>query len=724
MRILIRILAAVAALFVLGVVALALTLPRLVRSDETRARIAAAALESTGRELRYEDLDVGILPPRLMVTQARLAGETPEAEPMVEGADLQLRLALLPLLAGGVVVDSLVLEGATVRLVREKDGIALPEPAPGKNPPARDAPEATQTEAESQEEVALAVRMIRLADVRVVLEDRTVSPPVTWDVAELQAVVRGSSLDAPLDVDAAALLASGGSFSVQGRVSPNGPLDLELGLEGFDLAPTAPYLGGGRTLAGRVSGSVRARGETLQNPGLVLDLKLAEAEIRFDEISLQGAAALAADLEAVDPPNGSFALDATQAALRYGSAFEKPAGTTATVEGRVSPGEDGALVLEDTKLRVRNLDGRIRLETGARTRVDFDAAPFDLQGWEALLPALAAQPLKGKVGFDGLELVPEPLSVRGRIALDDLRVALPDGPEVALRGAFVGEGAALASRDLVAAVAGEEASLDVSVGPLARKPRVAVRAKLADADSNALLAALAGKPDTLSGPLDVDADLTLPLGGDGAVTDVLTGRVRFSIEPGRLKGVSLLRSAFERFGSVGEAAILLGRLKGGRTLQRFYDDGFEKLEGDLRLGRGIADARALRMVYRNYTVDLRGPIRLSDLGLDLRGELSMDEEIDAALSGEAAGGRPASIPEGGAARGRKLVLPLARVTGTLDDPKVRVTREAIVALATRTGSAGEQRRELEGRIDEYLGEGGGEKVIDVLEGFLGGRGNR
>ncbi len=707
MRLLIRIFAVVAALLVVAVVALALTLPSLVGSEEVRARITEAARDATGRDFAYAELDVGVLPPRLVVTEARLSGAAPEADPTVEGANLQLRLSLMPLLARSVVVDSLVLEGATLRLVRTKDGIELPQPEEA-------AAEAEPGEAAAEDEaaMALAVRRVSLRKLRLVLEDRAVSPPVTWDLGDLEAEVEGSALDAPLDVRAAAKLASGGALSVQGTVTAGGPLDLETRLDALDLTPLAPYLGEGRKVGGLLSGSVRVRGESTSNPGVVLDLKLADADVAVDEIALRGAASIAADLTQIEAPAGSFEIDATQADLRYGEGFQKPAGTSATLQGRIQAAEDGSLVFEETKLRLKNFDGRVRVETGTPTRLRLDAPAFELEGWEALLPALADTAPRGRLAFEGLDVVPEPLAVRGRIVLDDLRIPQASGPELTLRGAIRGEGSSLVGEDLEAVVAGQTAEVDLRVTDLARKRKVALRTTLDQADSNALVAAFTGKRDALSGPLDLDADLALPLGGDLAPVKALSGTIRFGIEPGRLTGVSLLRSAVERLGALGGALSLAGAAS-GKDLQKYYSDEFRLLGGTLRIARGIARTNDLRLVYKDYSVDLRGSVNLAEQTLDLTGSLTMDPELGEALAG-GDGGR----------RKEPKVLPLAQVTGTFDEPRVVITRETAIAFGTRTGKVGKKREKLEEEVDDVLGEGAGKQVFDALEGFLGGRKKR
>jgi len=61
MKILIRLAVVFAAVVALGLAALAILLPRIVKSDAVRARIETAAYDALGRELRYRDLSPGLL---------------------------------------------------------------------------------------------------------------------------------------------------------------------------------------------------------------------------------------------------------------------------------------------------------------------------------------------------------------------------------------------------------------------------------------------------------------------------------------------------------------------------------------------------------------------------------------------------------------------------------------------------------------------------------------
>ena len=123
-------------------------------------------------------------------------------------------------------------------------------------------------------------------------------------------------------------------------------------------------------------------------------------------------------------------------------------------------------------MKVKNLDAKVGVETGKRSRLRVDAAPFDLAGWGSLLPALAETPVQGKMGFAGLDLRTEPLELGGRILLDGLRVPESEGRELELRGALVGEGNAVRGQDLVARFAGQELDLDATVSNLSGTPRL------------------------------------------------------------------------------------------------------------------------------------------------------------------------------------------------------------------------------------------------------------
>ena len=116
--------------------------------------------------------------------------------------------------------------------------------------------------------------------------------------------------------------------------------------------------------------------------------------------------------------------------------------------------------------------------------------------------------------------------------------------------------------------------------------------------------------------------------------------------------------------------------------------------------RGRARTDDLRIVYPYYIADLRGSMGLVDGSLDLTGELTLLREAEAEL--------------------KTRVIPLARVTGTVDAPRIDLSPQAIASLAARE-ELQRHKGKLSERLDEKLGEGSGEAITDVLDGILGGR---
>ena len=735
MRLVLRLAGVLVVLVVAALVVLAVALPRLVRSDAARARIEEAAREATGREIRYGELDFGLLPPRLLVREPEVKGAASGSPPVFQAAGLELEIALAPLLAWTVVVDSLVVEEATVRLVRtprgiglageavsaeaSEDGDAVPSPPPteGSEFAGEAAPErARGSDAERDDEgggFALAVREVALRDCQVLLEDRAVSPPITWEIREVEATASGKSLADPIEFALRGALVTGGSFQASGEAEVDGPFRIDLHLEEVVLAPAAPYLAAGQRVRGAVSGTVTAIGKNREAERFDLDVLLRDGELAAEGLAIRGEMKIRADLAGgLGDGNGSFQVDATDAELEYGMAFRKGRGTAATATGRIETGPEGQIRLRDTQVKIQNFEAEVQLETGARTRATVDAEPLELAGWETMIPALADFRPAGVVTGRDLEMATEPLEVRGTVDLPNLRLRRPDAAEVVLRGVFQGTGDEIESEKLVAVVAGQEIQLTIRVADLAGEPRLTTEVAADGVESSALLALFTDKSETLQGPLELRGGLASSLGGDRSLAETLQGTVRFRIEPGRLKGVSLLEKTFQGVGAVGEAALVTGRLEGGRTLQRFYEDEFQYLGGTLRIARGVARTDDLHLDYRNYTVDLRGSIGLEDQRLDLRGKLTIDDEIDSAI---------AKRGDGESEPGRSRVIPLARVTGTLDSPRVELTEEAVIRFAALYAT--ERRREKwERKIDERLGEGSGREVLDVLDQILSGEG--
>ena len=184
MRILMRVVVAVMLTAVIALIALAVQLPRIVQSDAVRGRLQAEARNATGREVRWQELDVGLLPPRLLVNAPRVEGPTADAPPFFEADSVSLELALAPLLRRAVVVDSLHLEAATLRLRRDAGGIQLPrpDPKPGAQEAAPPPTAASEAGADTSGGFELAVRKVDLRDLRLSIHDSSDGTTTRLDV--------------------------------------------------------------------------------------------------------------------------------------------------------------------------------------------------------------------------------------------------------------------------------------------------------------------------------------------------------------------------------------------------------------------------------------------------------------------------------------------------------------------------------------------------------------
>ena len=74
---------------------------------------------------------------------------------------------------------------------------------------------------------------------------------------------------------------------------------------------------------------------------------------------------------------------------------------------------------------------------------------------------------------------------------------------------------------------------------------------------------------------------------------------------------------------------------------------------------------------------------------------------------------------GGSPSGRGGRIPLARVGGTLDDPKVVVTADVALRFASAYGLGGKTLGTVGRTLDQILGTEAPKGVLDVLEGVLG-----
>lgn len=717
MRWLLRVTVALALLVAVLLGVLAIALPRIAGSAAVRSRIESAARDALGRELRFEKLEAGLFPPALRVVAPRIAGASEKAPPLLEARSVSLELALLPLLSRTVAVDSLEIDGASLRLTRTKSGIELPLPPRGDAEAKGDAGASAEKSGDDDagSRVSLALSSVSLRDSTLVLVDRAVEPAVTWELRDLRADVRGHLLDSQVDLEASAAVASGGNLHVDGDVALTGErdVDLELELEKFALAPLASYVKGTQRLVGEASGNARVTGRAS-------DPESASGVFDFDALDLQrgdlratGRVRVETDLKSpLKQPTGTFRADAEAAELAFGQSFHKPAGVPAEISGRLAHAKGGGVAIEDLAVRVRDLALSGRVAKLSPLQLELRSESIQLQDAGAIFPGLATLAPTGQARIESLAYSAQPQSLKGRVLLDGVEAHMKGRPPLALRGALVASGQTVKLEDGQLAAGGQKVGLDAALEDLFGAPRYRMALDAKGADANEVVTALAGKKDALFGLLGMQASFAGPLQGD--VLQHLQGRAGFGVDDGRLAGVSLLRAVFERLGEAGTTALALGRAFGGRDLQRFYGDEFETLRGTFDVKDGLAHTDDLTFVYRGYQVLLRGDVGLADLKLDTEGELTFDEDLDAAIGKEL--GLKNYTPQ-------SRTIRLAAVKGTLTDPKVRLSSKSAADLAS-TYAAPMYVDPLRKKAEKALGKDGAQVVdqgIQILDGLLGGK---
>jgi uncharacterized protein involved in outer membrane biogenesis len=349
--------AIVLGVLVLLVAAAAVVLPRLVAGEDVRERITREVRQRTGREVVWQDLQLRVLPPRVQLVGSSLSGATADAPPFAEAQSIALRLSLLPLLVGAVVVDSLEIEGATLRLARTADGIQWPRPA--KPPEEPEEPDQADTEPKPEAQrkprrrkTDFGVKRVSLDGVRIVLEDRAVSPPVTWDLGPVSGSAEIAGPGGPIRVELDGTLDGSGRILGSGVAGLDRSVDVCLELSGVGLAPLRSYLRRGQALSGAVDGKIHLRGAAGETDRLALGLRLSDAVLDVEELRAEGNLALEATL--TGPPfAGPFHLDAGAAQLETGGsvAFRKPSGMPATAVGRLVS-RDGRYDVEHVKVEI------------------------------------------------------------------------------------------------------------------------------------------------------------------------------------------------------------------------------------------------------------------------------------------------------------------------------------------------------------------------------------
>lgn len=669
-----RVIAIAAGIAVAVAAALLLAAWLLVEPEDLRAPLEARLSEALGRPVAIGGLDLALLPtPALRAREVRLGPARRGAPPLALIEEVRLRLRLLPLLVGRVALGSVVVRSPRVTLPAGPGG--LPELPAGATAPRSEPP--TDADGPAAGAPLLAIDRIRVHDGR---------------LAVGKLALEGIDLDGRLDAAGTATVAFAFDLEGGGPALRDGHADLE-GLFGdavsaevrgrieggiAGLAALAPL---GEDPSGELAGSF----ELVLRDGSVRAGRLAlggeDLSLATDAFALEGSAALHGEI------GDAWRLELTDALLRVGDAT-KPRGTLLELRGPLPalPGErlsNVAVLLPGNRLEV---DASF---AGPVIAVSLGPSALELAPLSELLP----WPAEGTVRIEGLRYQSLPPSLRGRITLDAVRLALERGP-LELSGTLAALGQRIYTPELAIDVA-EQRILASATYELS-KERLALQLDTRDADVEALGNWLLGKT-ALVGRLSGRARGVVSLASAEGIR-LQSGSGRFEVRPGSIRGFSLLREAL---GGLAELPLLVAQLQ-GRDLSRFEEEEFESLTAEFVVEGNALRFEDLVLVYRGGTASLRGSVGIDDGALDLSGELRFDRELADEVGG----------------RGGQVVLPIAGIGGTVDRPRLHLEPRDLARAAALWAAQGRVRES----IDEVLGPGGTEAVEGLLDQLLRGSG--
>ena len=337
------------------------------------------------------------------------------SEQFVRARDLQVNLKLWPLLKKKVEIKRLILHDPVIRVVRNSAGVYNFSTIGGKAREKKQPAEKEKKErAPKSEEPPFLLSLVDIAGGQlhyIDLKDGT-----DLEVGKIDLTVEDFDFNRPFTVNlAAAVYADKQNLNVNGKIGPlrsDGdwtaiPIDGELDVDALDLTRlkvAAPKL-------------LQLFSKDLDLTG-VLRVKDWKLKGTFKDLAVSGA------------------IEGTQAAVRYGKAFNKPAGIplALSTDARYSGNK---VVIRKGHLKLHTLElasaGDVALGEATVLNLSIDSKPASLDGWEKIVPAIDRYQLRGTMalqatvrGRAGKGGAPQ---VEGTLTLKDASAMPPDFPK-------------------------------------------------------------------------------------------------------------------------------------------------------------------------------------------------------------------------------------------------------------------------------------------------------
>jgi len=646
-----------AGLLIVLVIAAIIILPMIIDPNDYKDEIVAQVQEATGRDFAIRDpLELAVFPALAVrlggVSLGNAAGFGEQAFARVE--ELDLRVAVLPILSGRLEVDTVVLRGLALHLARDAQGRTNWEDLMAAEPP----PEQEQRAALPFE---IQVEGVIVDDASLVWEDR--ESGTRYELSDLNVETGAVATGRNIPLTIAMKLAS---------EAP--PRQLELSLtagvrvnEAFsrfdveDLALAVGATGEGLPRGGvDLSASANASYDSAAGTAAVTDLSVSGAGLQLDG-ALEGK-----NLNASPRFEGRLALresNLRQVLALFAGAPETAdpkALTRVSAELGITASDSSAALkpftveLDDSTLtgdfEVTSFEGPALRFALQLDQIDLDRyLPPPAEG-EAQAPP---EPAAGQTAAEAPAPAGNPLAalrelgLEGSVDVGSVKVAGLTTSDIAVK--VNAKDGVLKVQPLQARLYEGELSAAMSLDARPEIPRMAVTSTLLGVQAGPLLADLMGK-ETLTGNARFDLDVTTRGLDAAAAKRSLNGTTRFEFKDGTYQGLDIV-------GTICSVGGKISQLIKGATgeVDAAGETRFSELTGSTEITDGVVVNEDLELRSPLLRVNGAGKIDLPQDQLDYL----VRAELVAACKGQ-----------GGASAERLVGVPLPiRATGALAEPK-------------------------------------------------------
>ena len=404
-------------LLLFAVVAAAIAVPLLLDVERYRGRIERVLAEATGWDTELGAIDFSLMR-GMALTVSPVALAAPDGTSRIDVATVAVHAELWPLLRGDLIVRSIGLDGANVRLVRETEAAGWIVPGGAQT-------ETSPEESGEGSRFRVSIERVMVADGRITLADRAADPPLELAVEDVELRYMTAT---------GALTGSGRLDEEGGRISWAGHPDTGVALELDEVRTESlhPFLGpdllraGGR-LSGKIDvafplaivGDLTGKNVTLVAGERPLERfatrfrvatagelwTLAELELLADGLTLRGSGKLAPDVDLtlylpVTPLK--TVLDAAPGVLPLPLDLTPPGSLRAGIRMR-EPDGDEAYYTAEGELSAASFQPSPTLPPARDFRATFDLDRHGVLRVQVLEGIVAGGPLRGTATLSSID---------------------------------------------------------------------------------------------------------------------------------------------------------------------------------------------------------------------------------------------------------------------------------------------------------------------------------